>query len=221
MKNLNRLHTTALVFLFSVSVASAEFLYTINSNKTVTINGHTNPVGALVIPATIDGYPVTSIGEGKFRFLISGEGAFASTSLTSVIIPDSVTSIGERAFEICTNLTSVTIGNGVTNIGNDAFYECSGLTSVIIPDSVTSIGESAFEDCTMLTSVTIGNGVTTIGNLAFEICSNLKSVKFTGDAPAALSNSKIFTASTPTIYRRKGAKGWSDIFDGCPVSIVP
>ena len=90
--------------------------------------------------------------------------------ITGLIIPDSVTSIGDFAFEDCTNLTSVTIGNGVTSIGYSAFYDCSNLTSVTIPNSVTSIGSSAFYDCTNLTSVTIGNGVTSIGYSAFENC---------------------------------------------------
>ena len=78
---------------------------------------------------------------------------YGNIALASVVIPDSVTSIGERAFYGCTGLTSVTIGNSVTSIGDYAFYDCTGLTSVTIPDSVTSIGDSAFRDCTGLTSV--------------------------------------------------------------------
>ena len=67
-----------------------------------------------------------------------------SSGLTSVTIPDSVTSIGNSAFYGCSGLTSVTIPDSVTSIGDSAFYGCSGLTSVTIPDSVTSIGNSAF-----------------------------------------------------------------------------
>ena len=76
------------------------------------------------------------------------------SSLTSVIIPDSVTSIGEYAFNNCSSLTSVTIGDNVTTIGSSAFYNCSSLTSVVIPNSVTSIGQYAFKGCSSLTSVT-------------------------------------------------------------------
>ena len=67
------------------------------------------------------------------------------TGLTSVTIPDSVTSIGDEAFYNCTRLTSVTIPDSVTSIGNYAFYCCTGLTSVTIPNSVTSIGDNAFD----------------------------------------------------------------------------
>ena len=85
------------------------------------------------------------------------------------VIPDdgSVTSIGHRAFYLCTALTSVTVPDSVTSIGDYAFYYCYSLTSVTIPDSVTSIGYGAFCECTSLTSVTIPNSVTSIGDYAF------------------------------------------------------
>ncbi len=70
-------------------------------------------------------------------------------------------------FHDCTGLTSVTIPNSVTSIGDGAFSDCSGLTSVTIPDSVTSIGDYAFSSCTGLTSVTIPDSVTSIGDGAF------------------------------------------------------
>ncbi len=74
-------------------------------------------------------------------------------SLESVVIGDSVTSIGYKAFYGCTSLRSVTIGDSVTSIDNYAFENCTSLTSITIPDSVTSIGEGAFENCSSLTSV--------------------------------------------------------------------
>ena len=73
-------------------------------------------------------------------------------------------------------MTSVTIPNSVTSIGSSAFSGCSGLTSVTIPNSVTSIGEAAFRYCSGLTSVTIGNSVTSIEYLAFYGCSKLQDV---------------------------------------------
>jgi len=104
------------------------------------------------------------------------EAFYKCTGLTSVTIPDNVTSIGDRAFQECTGLTSVTIGNRVLTIGNYAFSHCSKLTSITIPDSVTSIGAFTFWSCSGLTSVTIGNGVTSIGYGAFSDCSGLTSI---------------------------------------------
>ena len=98
------------------------------------------------------------------------------SGLTSVTIPNSVTSIGSQAFRDCSNLTSVTIPNSVTTIGDHAFYYCSGLTSITIPNSVTTITDYAFYGCRGLTSVTMFNSVTSIGNYAFSGCRSLTSV---------------------------------------------
>lgn len=100
--------------------------------------------------------------------------------LKSVTIPDSVTSIGDSAFYSCYSLTSVEIGDGVTSIGNSAFQSCYFLTSVEIGDGVESIGYEAFAWCDALTSITIPDGVTSIGDSAFEFCSSLTSVTFGG-----------------------------------------
>ncbi|GAB6390862.1 MAG: leucine-rich repeat domain-containing protein [Treponematales bacterium] len=97
---------------------------------------------------------------------IGDDACYGCGNLTSVVIGNSVTSIGERAFN-CTGLTSVTIPNSVTSIGEGAFGGCPKLTSVTIPGSVESIGQFAFQNCTSLTSVTIENGVTSIGDNAF------------------------------------------------------
>ncbi len=94
---------------------------------------------------------------------------------TDVVIPDNVVKIGEKAFESL-EITSVKIPNSVTSIGNGAFYGCPSLTSVTIGNSVTSIGHRAFSGCTSLTSVTIGNSVTSIGNIAFCDCTSLTSI---------------------------------------------
>ena len=82
------------------------------------------------------------------------------TEITNLIIPNSVTSIGNSAFSYCSGLTSITIPNSVTSIGNGAFSGCSGLTSITIPNSVTSIGDGAFTYCSGLTSVSVENGNT-------------------------------------------------------------
>ena len=96
--------------------------------------------------------------------------------MTSVTIPNSVTSIGEHTFEGCSSLTSVTIPNSVTSIGDRAFDWCTGLTSVTIPNSVTRIGIYTFYNCSGLKSVTIPNSVTSIGDCSFGSCPNLENV---------------------------------------------
>ena len=107
-----------------------------------------------------------------------GSGAFSGcTRLTSITIPNSVTTIGESAFAGCTRLTSITIPNSVTSIGEGVFRDCSNLLTINIPDSVTSIGKEAFVCCSRLTSITIPNSVTTIGESAFAGCTRLTSIK--------------------------------------------
>ena len=110
---------------------------------------------------------MASIGGSAFR---------GCSGLTSVTIPDSVTSIGDDAFYGCSSLTSITIPDGVTSIGGSAFRGCSDLTSVTIMSGVTEIGEYAFSFCTGLTSVTIPDSVTGIGLGIFSDCSSLKSI---------------------------------------------
>jgi hypothetical protein len=164
--------------------------YTTTDGKVTITDCETNASGELVIPNTIGGNPVTSIGDYAFEDCISltsitipdrvtsiGVAAFYGCSrLTSITIPDGVTSLGLAAFEDCTGLKSITIGNGVKSIGDYAFFDCTSLTSITIPDSVTSIGDYAFLSCTNLTGITIGNSVTSIGQGAFSQCSSLTSI---------------------------------------------
>jgi len=98
------------------------------------------------------------------------------TAMTSAVVGDCVTSIGDYAFFRCYGLTGVTMPSGVTSIGDRVFNDCTGLTSAAIPDSVTSIGEYAFANCTGMTSCTIGSGVTSIGYAAFHSCKSLTNI---------------------------------------------
>jgi hypothetical protein len=150
------------------------------TNDTITITKYSGSGGDVTvpdrIPDTTNGLPVTSIG-GYYDPYGNWWGAFYDrSSLTSVTIPNSVTSIGDDTFQFCSGLTNLTIGTNVTSIGDWAFLQCEALTSVTIPNSVTSIGDGAFYDCSGLTSVTIPNSVTSIGGGAFCYCASLTSV---------------------------------------------
>ena len=107
------------------------------------VMGYEGSAKRVIIASEYNGKPVKSIYEEAFKKL----------AITSITIPDSVTSIGDEAFRSCDSLTSVTIGNSVTSIGSNAFYHCDSLTSVTIGNSVTSIGYQAFYNCTSLSSV--------------------------------------------------------------------
>ena len=186
-----------LLLLTLPAVVQGQFVYTTN-NGTITITGYTGPGGAVAIPDTIDGLPVTSIGNFAFR---------GYTSVTSVTIPNSVTSIGNHAFIACTNLTSVTIPDSVTSIGDFTFNSCTSLSSVAIPTSVISIGDFAFYSCASLTSVTIPSGVTSIGDSAFGACSSLSVI--TVDALNSFYGSEdgvLFNKSQSVLIQFPGRK---------------
>ena len=153
-----------------------------------------NVTGAIDIPSSVyngtDEYKVVSIREQAFRGCSNltniilpdsmtnlGDATFYECiNLKSITLPDNITSIGEHVFHDCNNLESITIPNSVTNIGNGAFDYCSSLKNITIPDRVTSIGWQAFMFCKSLESVTILGSVTSIGEYAFSNCSSLTSI---------------------------------------------
>jgi BspA type Leucine rich repeat region (6 copies) len=184
------------LLLFPIAELQAQdFTYTKN-NGTITITAYIGSGGAVDIPSTINGLPVTTIAPYPFNLAtftsitvpgsVTNIGSYAfSVTLTNFAMLDSVTSIGDWAFVGCPNLVSVSMGNRVTSIGAAAFAYCTGLTSVTIPDSVTNIangvlthagGVGAFGFCTSLTNVALGKGVTNIPEYAFTYCTNLTSL---------------------------------------------
>ena len=240
--------------------------------KTVTITKYTGTESTVILPSTINSWPVTKIGEDALK---------DNTTITSVTIPDSVTEIGSNAFAGCTNLTSVnyagdwsnlTIQSGnpavedaakdaaneqlfdfdftpdntavivtnykykgtaadvtipsrykgipVTAIGYAAFFN-SAVTSVTIPDSVTSILDDAFVNCPNLTNISIPNSVTSIGFSAFRSCTSLKSITL----PSSLNSisealfsgcSQLTTIHIPVSVTLIE----DDAFAGCPSSMT-
>ena len=159
--------------------------------STKTITKCDSSVTGAVIPADINGVPVTAIGDSAFR---------KCDALTSVTIPDSVTTIDKDAFYYCKCLNSVKIGNSVETIGNNSFRECKALTSVAFPASVKSIGCMAFYSCTKLESVEISRGVASIDYGAFGCCNSLK--KITVDP-----NNDSYFSIEDVLYKNDKIKG--------------
>ena len=226
--------------------------------KTVTITKYTGTESTVILPSTINSWPVTKIGEAAFQ---------DNTTITSVTIPDSVTEIGANAFAGCTNLTSVhyegdwsnlTIQSGnpavqdaaneqlfdfefilnntavivtnykckgtaadvtipscykgkpVTAINNAAFPN-SAVTSVTIPDSVTSIPDAAFVNCSQLTNISIPNSVTYIGFSAFDGCASLKSITLPSSLRTIGNSAFAGCPSLMTVTYSGSKKQWNKI----------
>ena len=119
-------------------------------------------------------------GTGAMKNYIYGNNkspARLNLSVTSIVIEEGVTSIGDYAFENCDNLTSITIPGNVESIGESAFYSCDNLTDVTLQDGVKSIGDAAFIWCNNLTNIVLPNSITSIGDWAFKDCTSLTSIK--------------------------------------------
>ncbi|MDA7683437.1 leucine-rich repeat domain-containing protein [Akkermansiaceae bacterium] len=200
----------ACAFLPLHAASLDDLTWTTTEGEVTITDCDTAATGELIIPDTIEGNPVTSIGDYAFS---------QCRGLTSITIPDGVTSIGSGAFNGCTSLTSITIPNSVTSIGDYAFRDCNSLTSVTIPDGVTLIADGTFLNCTSLTSITIGNGVTSIGEAAFELCTSLTSITIPDSVTSigewAFYNCTSLTSITfqgfaPTV----GSKAFAGLPDG-------
>ncbi|MDE6834296.1 MAG: leucine-rich repeat protein [Ruminococcus sp.] len=149
------------------SYTYGDFDYTLLDGDEVMIIACDRDIKEAVIPAEIDGKPVTCIQTNAF---------LDRTNLESVVIPDSVKTIAYEAFEGCTNLKSVTIPDSVISISARVFQNCKSLESVTLSKNATSIGEGAFNGCEALTSITIPDSVKSIGHMAFRDCTNLSDI---------------------------------------------
>lgn len=124
------------------------FLYIKNDDGTIAISGYTGSDAVLEVPATVDGFQVTAIGDHAFE---------ANWDLEEVILPEGITYIGESAFMDCGSLKTVKIPESVSTIRRAAFASCSVLDNVTVPAAVSVIMEEAFSGCASLKSLTIAS----------------------------------------------------------------
>lgn len=220
--------TVVQVGIFSASaLQEGDYTYTVSGSE-ATITGYTGSGGNIVIPDQLGGFPVRFIAENSFA---------SKSTLTGVVIPDSVTEIYTQAFRYCQNLQSVTFGTEVTVIGQSAFdyavsltdvilpeklshvsggafSNCTALTKVVIPNASATIGMYAFEFCTSLTSVTIGTGVNLITSYAFKDCPSLTAAYFMGNAPSMFPSVFVNCSALFTVYYVEGNPSFPDNWNG-------
>lgn len=197
--------------------AAEDYSYTENEDGSVTITGYNGSEMQAVIPDTLDGKMVTTIGDK----------AFHTKDITAVTIPASVTSIGTAAFQYCVKLKTITFaGEGVTSIGKEAFEYCSGVTSVSLPSSVQKVGDEAFANMgtisfsTVALSIAYGKKVfqnTKISNLTCKQSSTTyqyavslaKKVNYSGPYFKSLSASvNVGSSMTLTLNNAQGEVMW-------------
>ena len=167
-------------------------VYQLNDDKTeyYVVKIGNKSVSSIEIPDFINNCPVTTINAGVFSWC---------ENLETIILPNCLTSIGDRAFEHCVKLKNVIIPNSVISIGSEAFYWCENLETIILSNCLTSIGKRAFIRCSNLTSITIPNSVTTIGNNAFDECSSLTSVTISNSVTSIASGTFVRCPSLTSI----------------------
>ena len=176
--------------------------YEINGKKITKLEGS---VTGGVPQSILGGSSVTKVVIPESVTILGNLAFYDSSSLTSVNIPNSVTSIGDNTFAICTSLTSINIPNSVTSIYNEAFSGCSSLKSIDIPNSVTSIRYNAFYDCTSLASINIPNSVTSIDGYAFANCTSLTSINIPNSVTSIGDAAFSGCSSNFTIYSEQGS----------------
>lgn len=166
------------------------FKYTVTDENSAVISKYTGNESSVEIPESINGYPVTEIGDSAFKgnfslknaeipngVKIIGDYAFNDcTGLESITIPESVEKIGKSAFFYCTRLENVNVSDGIKTIGDGAFFGCYSLKSFKITESVNSVGEYAFGRCSELKSVTVENGIKSVSNQMFADCTSLNEI---------------------------------------------
>ncbi len=161
----------------------------------------------------IDG-TLTIFGERempRWAYLASIPWHYYKNRITTVIIQEGVTSIGDHAFRDCDNLTSISIPMGLTTIRPSALANCGKLTSIILPNSIISIGAKAFINCINLISIEIPNGVTYISKSMFAGCSGLESIEIPNSINSIDDYAFNNCTSLETVIYSGTSEQWNDV----------
>ena len=192
---------TGATFTVTVAAATNKFFF---DETTGTITGYDGIDTVVVIPSKINGIPVEAINNA----------AFPNSAVTSVTIPDSVTSIHDVSFFNCSQLTNISIPNSVTYIGYSAFSYCTSLKSITLPSSLSTISRALFSGCSQLTTIHIPDSVSSIQFYAFHDCENLKTIRI----PVSVTSIRDFAfdgcPSSMTVTYPGSKKQWDDIDKG-------
>ena len=192
-----------LAMLAQPRAARSEFNYVTNSGK-ITIIKYTGPGGAVAIPETIDGLPVIAVADKAF---------FSTAKLTSVAIPESVTSVGNSVFANCRLLIEVTLPNSITHIGSGAFSNCVSLTTMKLPNRLTSVEPYTFYRCASLSSITIPGNIVNVGSFAFASAAGLTNVTLVGGVASiedhAFEGTRLLSAIIPNSVTNIGTFAFS------------
>lgn len=168
------LETTNLFDAFTIRAEAANeytegnYMYTVDDNGDATITSSASSLsGDVTVPSKLGGHKVIAIGDKAF---------YLRSKITSITVPDTITTIGYHAFGYCSNLVKIDMGNNLTSIGDSAFDECEKLETVIIPNSVSYIGKSAFSYCLNLSEINLPDSLEKIEYQTFYYCASLSNI---------------------------------------------
>ena len=162
------------------------------------------------------GENIKTIGDSAFYHCIN----LGKDDLTSVTIPQSVTSIGKDAFRFCNNMKSLTINGAIESMGARAFAGCISLKTLSLGENIKRIGHFAFADCSSLTNVTIPQSVTSIGNYVFRYCTLLKNVTIPEKVTTIGLGTFSYCKQLEYIMLPAGLTSFRDSLEGCPDGCV-
>ena len=182
-----------------------DFDFILNNTAVIVTNYKYKGTAAdVTIPSRYKGKPVTMIDHA----------AFHNSAVTSVTIPDSVTSIHDSAFAYCSSLTNISIPNSVTAIGSFAFEGCTKLESITLPSSLLTISEFLFYDCSQLTTIHIPDSVSSIRQYAFYNCGKLETIRIPVSVTSIGSYAFDDCPSSMTVTYSGSKKQWDAITKG-------